>query len=303
IFVLITKVYAALAGTLPIKSEAHAESVKKNKTEKAEVSNYFLHEPYGPNTYSFGYEINDPHTQNSQFREEKRFVNGSIRGSFGYARPDGKIEVTQYTADEEAGYSARLQIFQKEDEKLRSVWPTQRPDIIAERTKVESPANVTWDPKSNLNVSVSQVADHVAQQLKEQHGLDLNHIDVAKDVLKPAVLDVIDGKAPAKVQPVQNVIPPKFPIAPFMLPTDQAPNKVAEEHPKTDSSKYNRAKTNNDEKAPQVEKPEAESEARLPPPRPLVNSSSSQANWQHRTIEANRREFLANLPNLSEARP
>ncbi|KAH8350841.1 hypothetical protein KR067_000998, partial [Drosophila pandora] len=311
LLILAAKVCAALAIPFPTKSEAYAETTEKSESGKAQVSSYFLREPYGPNTYSFGYEINDPQTHNSQFREEKRFVNGSIQGSYGYARPDGKVEVTSYTADEEKGYSAQSQSFQKEDEKLKAAWPTQRPDILVERDRIDSPGNVTWDPKSNLNVSVSQVADHVAQQLKDQHGLDLNHIDVSKDVLKPAVLDVIKGKAPAKVQPVQNVIPPQFPIVPFMLPTDQEIPKVTTESPstvepkKSDSSKYNRGKTNNDEKAPQVEETEAEKEkeGRLPPPRPLANSSFSHDSWQHRTVEANRREFLANLPNLSEARP
>nr|XP_017011833.2 uncharacterized protein LOC108067365 [Drosophila takahashii] len=300
ILVLITKVYAALASPMPAKIEVHNKTADKNESGKAKVSNYFLHEPYGPNTYAFGYEVDDPQTQNSKFREEKRFANGSIQGSYGYARPDGRVEVTKYRADEDGGYSAQIQIFKAGDEKVKSVWPTERPDILVERSKTESPANVTWDPKSHLNVSVSHVADHVAQQLKEQHGLDLNHIDVTKDVLKPAVLDVLQGKAPAKGQPVQNLIPQQFPIVPFQLPADQeTPKATTAEPQKSESSKYNRAKTNNAEKAPQVE----ETEALLPPPRPLVNSSPSNANWQRRAIEANRREFLVNLPNLSEARP
>ncbi|KAH8379570.1 hypothetical protein KR009_005648, partial [Drosophila setifemur] len=304
LLILITKVYATLATPLPAKIEAHNATASKNEFGKAKVSNYFLHEPYGPNTYAFGYEIDDPQTQNSQFREEKRFVNGSIQGSYGYARPDGITEITNYSADKKGGYTAKRQSFQKDDAKLKTVWPTQRPDILVERTKVESPSNVTWDPKSHLNVSVSQVASHVAKQIKEQHGLDLNHIDVSKDVLKPAVLDVIQGKAPVKAQPVQNLIPQQFPIVPFMLPLDQESTQATMAEPKKpDSSKYNRAKTNNDEKAPQVEETAAEPESRLPPPSPLVNSRPSDANWQHQTIEANRREFLANLPNLSEPGP
>ncbi|XP_052846041.1 uncharacterized protein LOC128258456 isoform X1 [Drosophila gunungcola] len=299
IFLLTTKVYTALSTPLPGKSGAYNKAAAENESGKAKVSNYFLHEPYGPNTYAFGYEVDDPQTKNSQFREEKRFVNGSIQGSYGYARPDGRIEVTKYRANEDGGYSAQIETFKAGDERVRAVWPTERPDILVERSKTESPSNVTWDPKSHLNVSVSHVADHVAQQLKEQHGLDLNHIDVTKDLLKPAVLDVIQGKAPAKGLPVQNLIPQQFPIVPFQLPADQTTAKATTAEPqKTESSKYNRAKTNNAEKAPQVE----ETEASLPPPRPLVNSSPSAANWQQRTIEANRREFLANLPNLSEAR-
>ncbi|XP_037720309.1 uncharacterized protein LOC119553774 [Drosophila subpulchrella] len=300
IFVLITKVYATFASPSPANIEVYNKTAEKNESSRAKVSNYFLHEPYGANTYAFGYKVDDPQTKNSQFREEKRFANGSIQGSYGYARPDGRIEVTKYQADEDGGYSAKIQTFKAGDDRVRSVWPTERPDILVERSRTDSPSNVTWDPKSHLNVSVSNVADQVAQQLKEQHGLDLNHIDVTKDVLKPAVLDVIQGKAPAKGRPVQNLIPQQFPIVPFQLPADQETTKATStaEPKKSESSKYNRAKTNNAEKAPQVE----ETEAGLAPPRPLVNSSPSNANWQQRAIEANRREFLPNLPNLSEAR-
>ncbi|EDW33237.1 GL24693 [Drosophila persimilis] len=257
-----------------------------------------------PNTYAFGYEIDDPQTQNIQFRDERRFVNGSVQGSYGYVRPDGLIEVTKYRADENGGFLAQTQSFQPGDEQAKTVWPTQRPEIIADRQKVQSPTNVTWDPKSHLNVSVSHVAADVAKQLKEQHGLDLNHIDVAKDVLKPAVLDVVQGKAPLNnktkegtpFQPVQNVIPNRFPI--FMLPADTDPIKATTEEPAANSNpKYNRAKTNNAEKAPQVEVPESG----LLPPRPLVNEPPSDANWYQRIIDANRREFLANLPNLNKA--
>ncbi|XP_017135406.1 uncharacterized protein LOC108151358 [Drosophila miranda] len=304
LFVLIIKVYATLANPLAAKSEAYSKTAAKNAGRKAKVTNYFLHEPYGPNTYAFGYEIDDPQTQNIQFRDERRFVNGSVQGSYGYVRPDGLIEVTKYRADENGGFLAQTQSFQPGDEQAKTVWPTQRPEIIADRQKVQSPANVTWDPKSHLNVSVSHVAADVAKQLKEQHGLDLNHIDVAKDVLKPAVLDVVQGKAPLNnktkegtpFQPVQNVIPNRFPI--FMLPADTDPIKATTEEPAANSNpKYNRAKTNNAEKAPQVEVPESG----LLPPRPLVNEPPGDANWYQRIIDANRREFLANLPNLNKA--
>lgn len=229
-------------------------------------------------------------------------MNGSIQGSYGYARPDGVIQVTQYRADEELGYSAQIQNFKMGDKQLKTVWPTQRPDILVDRSKVDSPSNITWDPKSHLNVSVSNVAAHVAQQLKEQHGLDLNHIDVTKDVLKPAVLNVIQGKAPNKVQPVQNLIPQQFSIVPFQLPSNQEVTTESSKTTQLEKSeifKYNRGKENNAEKAPQVE----EEESSLPLPKPLDNVTPSHASWQQRTVDANRREFLANIPNLSEARP
>lgn len=47
LIVLTTKVYATLASPTQAKSEAYAKTAAKNESEKAKVSHYFLHEPYG----------------------------------------------------------------------------------------------------------------------------------------------------------------------------------------------------------------------------------------------------------------
>ncbi|KAK5646875.1 hypothetical protein RI129_005339 [Pyrocoelia pectoralis] len=59
-------------------------------------------------TYKFGYEIEDPKTNNVQFRNEQRHSNGSVTGSYGYLQPDGNIQVVHYVADQK-GYRVRIE--------------------------------------------------------------------------------------------------------------------------------------------------------------------------------------------------
>lgn len=62
----------------------------------------------GPGTYSFGYEIDDPISQNRQYRSEERLRNGVVRGSFGVLNADGTITRTTYVADQN-GYRPRVE--------------------------------------------------------------------------------------------------------------------------------------------------------------------------------------------------
>lgn len=53
----------------------------------------------GRGSYSFGYDIEDPETNNVQFRNEERHPNGTIIGSYGYLEPNGNIHMVHYIAD------------------------------------------------------------------------------------------------------------------------------------------------------------------------------------------------------------
>lgn len=61
---------------------------------------YSTREEDGPGTYSFGYDIEDPETNNIQTRSEERYPNGTVVGSYGYVQPDGTVMLVNYIADE-----------------------------------------------------------------------------------------------------------------------------------------------------------------------------------------------------------
>lgn len=54
----------------------------------------------GPGSYAYGYDVQDPLTGNTQFREETRRPDGSVQGSYGLVEPDGNVRIVHYVADE-----------------------------------------------------------------------------------------------------------------------------------------------------------------------------------------------------------
>ncbi|XP_046391999.1 uncharacterized protein LOC124160230 [Ischnura elegans] len=68
---------------------------------------YHEHGHEGQGTYAFGYDVDDPETGNTQFRDEQRHANGTVTGSYGLLEPDGNVRVVHYIADEK-GFRVRI---------------------------------------------------------------------------------------------------------------------------------------------------------------------------------------------------
>lgn len=54
----------------------------------------------GKGTYSFGYDIDDPSTENKQFKDEERKSDGTVTGKYGWVADDGLVYIVSYVADQ-----------------------------------------------------------------------------------------------------------------------------------------------------------------------------------------------------------
>ncbi|XP_065361372.1 uncharacterized protein LOC135955026 [Calliphora vicina] len=237
---------------------------------KSPTTSYYRHNIFGPNTYAFGFEVNDKVSGNIQFRDERRYANGTVQGSYGYVRPDGSVMVTHFMADSELGYLSQTQNFEPGDEpKWQENWPTKRPNILMEKPLESIQPTVVYDDKEKLNLTSILLP---VKPIKEEHGIDLNPPALEKELVNPAVLEVINGEAPLLMdtkkkdnslgfETVHQFIPPAFPIVPFQLPDDdvkihlngglsKTPIPVVMKTNETHSdNKYDQQKLNNSEKS------------------------------------------------------
>lgn len=206
-------------------------------------------------------------------------MNGSVEGSFGHVRPDGRVIVTHFLSDNERGFLHETRTFEAGDtQQWQAHWPTKRPSILMQRPQDMPTGAVVYDKDLHLNVSNSKVPEQLASALNEQHGIDVNAGAYAENGLgNLAIQDIIDGKVPLQTKPgktethigfqaVNDFLPTNFPIAPFILPPmlgdlsvggEQAPTKNTSD-PMTDETKkkqnkYNVAKENNSEKSVNVQ--------------------------------------------------
>ncbi|KAM7354924.1 uncharacterized protein ACRADG_001220 isoform 1-T1 [Cochliomyia hominivorax] len=247
--------------------------------QKNPITTYYRHNIFGPNTYAFGFEVNDKVTGNIQFRDERRYANGTIQGSYGYVRPDGSVMVTHFMADREMGYLSQSQNFQPGDEpKWQENWPTKKPNILMEKPLESIQPTVVYDDQEKLNLTSVLLPVEV---IKEEHGLDLNPPDLEKELVNPVVLEVINGEVPLVTEnkkkqnslgfeTVHQFIPPDFPIVPFELPHEEQekedvklnvnedlgtkPVHILET---TNGDKYDQQKINNSEKTLTLDEEEA----------------------------------------------
>ncbi|XP_071519290.1 uncharacterized protein [Panulirus ornatus] len=63
-----------------------------------------IHGQQGPHSYRFGYDTGKGY--NRQFRYEERDGNGQVHGRYGFYDKDGKLQVVNYSAHPEYGFSA-----------------------------------------------------------------------------------------------------------------------------------------------------------------------------------------------------
>ncbi|XP_005187847.1 uncharacterized protein LOC101899651 [Musca domestica] len=236
------------------KHEEHLETENTSSEQKRPVTSYYRHNIYGPNTYAFGFEVHDKVTGNIQFRDEKRFGNGSIKGSYGYVKPDGSVTVTHFMADKDQGYSSQTENFEPgEQEKWADNWPTKKPNILMEKPPESVQPEVRYDEKEKLNLTSVLLP---VEPIKAEHGIDLNPEKLEKAIVNPAVLEVINGETPLlandkKKSPgigfatFNEFIPPEFPKAPFELPLNTIGNK---EDPKKKEESNDNAETKNNNK-------------------------------------------------------
>ncbi|XP_023306233.2 uncharacterized protein LOC111687972 [Lucilia cuprina] len=262
--IVIQQIQQTCSKSLPTLNKDHVDESKNPTTT------YYRHNIFGPNTYAFGFEVNDKVSGNIQFRDERRYANGTIEGSYGYVRPDGSVMVTHFMADSELGYLSQSQNFEPGDEpKWQENWPTKRPNILMEKPLESLQPTVIYDDKEKLNLTSILLP---VEPIKEKHGIDLNPPELEKELVNPAVLEVINGEAPLLgdknkkdnslgFETIHQFIPPEFPIVPFQLPQEDINIKLneglsAKPIPvlkKTNESdrdnKYDQQKLNNAEKS------------------------------------------------------
>lgn len=112
------------------------------------LANLFLY-ILGPGTYSFGYEIDDPTTQNRQYRSEERLRNGDVRGSYGVLNADGTITQTTYVADRN-GYRPHVERYEVVGEQMWMARGGQRVDDV--RHRPSSPSLLSKVRSNNVGV-------------------------------------------------------------------------------------------------------------------------------------------------------
>ncbi|XP_050093896.1 uncharacterized protein LOC126576633 [Anopheles aquasalis] len=133
---------------------------------------YNFIDPYGPGTYAFGYEVEDPDSGNIQFRDEEKLRNGTVRGSYGYQQPDGSVIITSFLADDR-GYRAKTEIRRADGHTVAS-FPTRAPS-----------AQDRYFPAYDQQASTMNPA--IVAALQQQQLINLN--PTYNPILDPGVID------------------------------------------------------------------------------------------------------------------
>ncbi|XP_028030362.1 larval cuticle protein 1-like [Bombyx mandarina] len=159
------RVYVGLCVALSWLTQASSAPRKPRLTvAEDDMPIYYVRNVNGsPGTYSFGYDILDPNTGNSQYRNEERYPNGTVTGSYGYVDAAGKPQRFRYVADEK-GY----RIFQ-EISHLPLVQAQTPPVRMPGDSATES--SITWSRPKKKNKRKP-----VAQMMKSEENIDINSL-------------------------------------------------------------------------------------------------------------------------------
>uniref|UniRef100_A0A182WCF2 Cuticular protein RR family n=1 Tax=Anopheles minimus TaxID=112268 RepID=A0A182WCF2_9DIPT len=182
------------------------------RVQSLESPMYNFIDPYGPGTYAFGYEIEDPKSGNVQFRDEEKLSNGTVRGSYGYMQPDGSVIITSFVADE-GGYRAKTEIKRANGQTVAS-FPAPAPSGPGSQDR--------YFPAYDQQASTVNPA--VAAALQQQQHINLN--PTYNPILDPGVIDpqyaaaILGHIRDQQYSPGQGLVqyPYGIPNAPFAPP-------------------------------------------------------------------------------------
>ncbi|XP_076319639.1 uncharacterized protein LOC143230562 [Tachypleus tridentatus] len=144
------------------------------------TQSYFKIGPLGTDTYSFGYDVNEPREAPRLLREETRLEDGTVIGRYGYSDPTGSFRMYRYHAGPE-GYFAS-EITRENDQKEEIARPAEtrfEPNVLSEPEVMEKERQ---RPSSQLYTD----ADH----LESRPAIPLNYL-LNKQPLKYASFEPI----------------------------------------------------------------------------------------------------------------
>lgn len=183
----------------------------------------------GPGTYAFGYEINNNKSGNFQFRNETKYANDTIQGSFGYLRPDGLITITYYFSDAQ-GFQSQTEIYLPMNlEKPWSTVPRRPLKWLTKKPNVTVSESENTPVTESFNLTLATIPPQLVKAALEEHNIDLTPGAGPSEILHPAVLKMANGDVEKmKITPnhtedvgfesVKNFFPNDFPIVPFAVP-------------------------------------------------------------------------------------
>uniref|UniRef100_A0A1A9VMV7 Cuticle protein 6 n=1 Tax=Glossina austeni TaxID=7395 RepID=A0A1A9VMV7_GLOAU len=231
IFVLVLLTLSLQLGKAFAKAflEAKDDLAKSNhKHDSTEASDYYQSNLYGPHTYTFGYMVNNKASGNVQFRNESKYGNNTVQGSYGYVQPDQSLIVTHHFTDRAYDYSGQVKVIKPEGEVKSQTINVTKPndeDIDENITSIIDQKNTI----QNLTDVLLPV-----ERVNAKDGINLNPAKLEKELINPMVLETVNGTLPLEgitkdekgfdnlqAKPVHKFIPNGFPIIPFQFPANE----------------------------------------------------------------------------------